>query len=459
MMIINRDTIIDYIKYFFVRGDKRTLEAKKNIFFSSIIRGLNVFINFLLVPITLNYLDGTRYGLWLTLSSIIAWFGLLNLGLGNGLRNKLTEAITLKDFKLARTYVSTTYVMLITIISIFYLLFLFVNPYLNWSKILNCNVELAKELSTVAVIVFTFFSIRFVLNLITVVVTSDQKPAVEHFLNFLGALISLIIIYFITKFSKGNLIYISFIYSAAPVFILLIATFYLFRKRYRFLTPNFRYVRFDLFKSITSLSVKFFILQISVLVIFSTDNFIIIQLFSPDQVTPYNIAYKYFGIVSLGFSILISPFWSAITNAITLDDYEWIKRNIQKLIKVWIILIFVVGFFIIISKKFYHFWVGDGILIPLSLTVLMGLYTIISTWNMIFANFLNGVGKIKLQMYLSILMMIVNIPISIFFARNLNMGIGGVILGTSITLFPASILGSIQYTKIIKKNDQGIWSQ
>jgi Na+-driven multidrug efflux pump len=93
------------------------------------------------------------------------------------------------------------------------------------------------------------------------------------------------------------------------------------------------------------------------------------------------------------------------------------------------------------------------------LSAFMGLYAIISTWNNIFAYFINGVGKIKLQMYYGIIAMIINIPISIFFAKTLNMGSAGVILGTCVSLLFGFTLGPIQYYKIINNTARGVWNK
>lgn len=74
------------------------------------------------------------------MSSIIGWFGFFDIGLGNGLRNRLAEALAKEDLKLARIYVSTTYAILSLIILGVLLLFYLVNPLLNWNKILNAGV-------------------------------------------------------------------------------------------------------------------------------------------------------------------------------------------------------------------------------------------------------------------------------------------------------------------------------
>ena len=443
---------------FLTKGHERSVNAKQNIIVMFGLKGLSIIIGFILVPLTLNYLDTTKYGIWLTLSSFIGWFGFFDIGLGNGLRNKLAEAFALKDYKLAKIYVSTTYAILSLIIGSVYILFLIINPFLNWSKLLNTTPEMADELSWIAVIVFTFFVLRFILKLIGVIFTADQLPAYNNAFNSLGNLVAFVSIYFITKFSQGNLLYISVIYSAAPVIILIIASVYFFNRKYNYLKPSVNSVNFKYFKPLAGLGVKFFILQIACLVIFSTDNMIITQILGPAEVTPYNIAFKYFGIPIMVFTIIITPYWSAFTDAITINDIKWIKNSINKLIRIWLLVVAGVIILLAIAKYFYLMWVGDKVYIPFILSAFMGLYAIISAWNNIFAYFINGVGKIKLQMYIGSVEMIVNIPISIFFAKNMNMGSAGVILGTCFTLAIGSLLMPIQTLKIIKGKAKGIWN-
>lgn len=416
-------------------------------------------VGFILLPLTLDYLNPTKYGIWLTLSSVIGWFGFFDIGLGNGLRNKLAEALALKDYKLAKIYVSTTYAILSLIIFGIYLLFLIINSFLNWSEILNTTPDMAGELSWIAVIVFTFFTLRFVLKLIGIILTADQLPGYNSAFDALGSLIALIVIFIITKISQGNLLYISIVYSLGPVIILIIATFYFFNGKYISIKPNIKSVKFKYFKPLAGLGIKFFILQIAAIVIFSTDNMIITQLFGPIEVTPYSIAFKYFGIPIMIFTIITTPYWSAFTNANSNKEIKWIENSVNGLLRIWLVVVIGVVLMLAISKYFYLMWIGDKVHIPFLLSAFMGLYAVIITWNSIFANFTNGVGKIKLQMYEGIFSMIINIPLSIFFAKNLGMGSSGVILATCFSMAIGSFLMPIQYYKIIKGNAKGIWNQ
>ena len=108
----------------FLQGDKRTVKAKKNILASILLKGIDSLVYLLLVPVTLGYLNSYEYGIWLTLNSILMWVNSFDIGLGNGLRNRLAEAVAKNDLSLGRIYVSTTFFMLIFLMSGVLILFL-----------------------------------------------------------------------------------------------------------------------------------------------------------------------------------------------------------------------------------------------------------------------------------------------------------------------------------------------
>jgi len=444
---------------FFSKGHERSIKAKKNIAISIVIKGLSIFAGFLLVPLALEYLDATRYGIWLTLSSILAWFGFFDIGLGNGLRNKFAEAKANGDNKLVKIYVSTTYALVATIMISLFILFFIVNNFLDWTKILNTLPNLQTDLNNMVIVVFAFFCIRFITKLITNILLADQKSAIRDSLDLIAKIMNLGLIFLLLKTTEGSLFKLAFVYSATPVFVLLIASLFFFSKYYSAYIPSIKYIDFKYSKDLMKLGVDFFIIQISAIIIFSTDNMIITQLFGPAEVTPYNIAHKYFGMAMMGFIIIVAPFWSAFTEAYTKEDFNWIKKSIKKLISSWIVLALGVIIMLIIANPFYAFWLGGKIKVPLLLSVFMAFYVIMLSWNTIFVHFINGVGKVRLQRNLSIITALLNIPLSIFFAKYLDMGISGIILGTISCLAIWIVIGPVQYYKIINKTAKGIWNK
>lgn len=452
-------TYTEKISTYFTRGHERSLRIKKNILMLFLFKGLSIIINLMLVPLTLHYLDSARYGIWLTLTSIIGWVSFFDIGLGNGLRNKFAEAKANNNKQLARIYVSTTYAVLTVIILVVFILFILVNSFLDWTIILNAPKLIESELNTLIIIVFTLFCVEIIARLISTILTADQKPGLSSLISLTANLLTLFLIYLLTIGTERSLLYAGIVFSISTTLVSIIATFYFFSKDYKEYRPSFKMIKWEYSRQLMSLGVKFFVIQVSVIIIFSTSNIIITQLFGPSQVTVYTVAYKYFSAITMIFGILVTPFWSAYTEAYVKGDILWIKMITQRLLKIWLICLGVIVLMIIFSNKVYELWVGTEISIPLSLSILMGVYVLILTWDSIFISFINGIGKVKLQLYLSVIAGIFFIPLGIILGKNFGLNVAGVVLALCIVLLPGALLIPLQYRKIITKTAQGIWNQ
>lgn len=421
------------------------------------IKGVSIIVGFLMVRLTLDYLDQTKYGIWLTLSSFLTWFSFFEIGLGNGLRNKLSESLAKKNYDLARIYVSTTYAIISLVVFILATVFFIANNFIDWTKILNTDQNLANELTSLATIVFGFFFLRFVLKLIGIILRADQRPAVANSFGPFGNLVSLIIIYILTLYSEGSLIYLGLTLSIVPTVVLTIASIYFYHKKYLFLKPSINFVDLKYAKDLLGLGVKFFIIKISMLVMYQTSAIIIAQAFGPDEVVVYNVAYKYFSIIIMIFAIIVGPFWSAFTEAWVKNEIDWIQKIVKKLFIVWIISSIIGVFMLIFSQVFYSFWIGDKVVVPFRISVLFLIYFVLKNFGDVFKMFINGVGFIKLQMYssiISIIIFILSASVLIFYYK---LGMESIIIAMIVSDFYGVFLAPLQYFKIIKGNASGIW--
>lgn len=417
-----------------------------------------MIVGFVIVPITIHYLSASKYGVWITLTSLISWFSFFDIGLGNGLRNKFAISIARGNILGAKQYVSSAY-FLISIIAIgVTILFLFFQNWINWNSILNIAPSeiLPEELFLLALITVISFNGNLVLNLIVVILTADQKPSIAAFLDLIGKSLSLFFIYVLTSYSSGSLVLFGVIYSFLTPTVLLCASIFFFRGKYAPIKPEYKYVKKEIGKELASLGWQFFVLQIAVILLYQTNNIIFGQLFGPTQVTAYNIVFKYFSILMMGFGIIMTPLWSVFTEAWTKYDLNWIKSAMKRMLQLWFVFFIVALIMLAFSERVYSLWVGEQKGVTFILSLLIGLWVMLNIWNGIFSQFLNGVGKIRLQMIVGIFVAILNVPLAITLGK--EYGSEGVILSNVILSAAQVCIFPIQYYKLINGKASGFWN-
>ncbi len=411
------------------------------------------------MPLTLDYLDRFHYGVWLILVSIVEWFGYFDIGIGQGLRNKMSEALAKDDVLLAKSLVSTAYAISSMIFLSLILVFAVVNPFLNWNTFLNVPPTLGQDLNEIVFYVFAFFCIRFVVNLIKPILYAEQEPAINNIIGPLGSTLSLLGILVLAHFVKSSLFWASIIFSSVPLLVMLGFTMVLFKTRYKSIAPSWQHVNFGHSKYLLGLGFNFFIIQISMLVLFSTANLVITQLFGPEEVTIYNIANKYFTIAILVNSIVTLTYWSPFTEAYVKQDFVWIKQSVRRLNMFSVLLIagIVISFFL--ADPLIKLWLGKSIAISMPMKITMCLWAIIQVAVAPYIIFINGSSKVRLQLYVSIFSIVVTIPLSILFCKIIDIGSAGVIIAIICSALPSAVLWRIQYHKLVNGTAVGIWNK
>lgn len=439
--------------------DEKSKIVIQNASVSFFIKGINIAVNFLTVPLVLSFLNTTQYGIWLTLTAILGWFSLFDLGFGNGLRNHLTLAIAQKNYDEGKIYISTTYAALSVIFGSLIVLFITINPFINWVAVFNAPTHISHDINNAVVFAMCFLFVQFVVRLINTVLLSFQKSALSDLTNALVQVFILLGLYIIKISHYRSLTAVSIVYSVTPVIIFLFISVILFYSSYSNIRPSITFIKPAYISKLLKLGLSFFLIQIAALVLYASDNFIIAQFFNPAEVTTYNIAFKYFSLSNIFFTIVLVPFWSMTTRAHAEGDLTWIKHSVNKLLLIWGVLAGCGVVQLTVSNLLYRIWTHNSVFVPLSLSMVMLVYFIIMNWGVIFANFLNGVGKIKLQVYFSALGMILNIPLAILFIKVLHFGLISVPLATIFTMICGNTASTMQYNKIVNKNAAGIWNK
>lgn len=440
---------------------KREINARSkrtyiNIILSLLLKGGSVLIGFILVPLTLDYLSPSEYGIWLTLSSIIGWINICDVGLGYGLRNKLTEALATNEYDKARIYISTSYLGLSSIMVVALFLALIVNKFLNWYSILNVSPHVVANLTEIVAIILTLFCFKLIVGLVGNIFMAKQQSSANNLITFSGDLFALIAIYTCKCLIPGTLLIVSLILSSSTIITGAGISLWLFHKHPE-LSPSIKHYKRHYFKDLISLGIKFFIIQICGIILFQSSNLIISNMFGPEDVTRYNVASKIFSIASMSFLIIMTPYWSAVTDAYVKQDFTWIKSQIRKLLSMWTIACLGIVAICICAPYIYHFWIGDSVQIPMSLTIVCGIYASIATMSSIWTTFINGMGKTYLQLILGITSSILYIPTAIICGN--KFGLTGIVIALSFWMGFNSIFCAIQCHKLTNKTAKNVWNR
>ena len=446
------------IKNRFSTLDKRSAIVIKNSMATALMKVAVLLCSLVMVPITLNYLNAENYGIWMAMTSILYWFAFFDVGLGNGMRNYLSEAISRQDYIKARSYFSTAIFLLAIIAVLIGILSLIIIFQLDLNHIFNTHIMSNKSLAYIMVVAISFSLIQFVAKNVGMVYIAMQRYAINDFIVFIGQLISTIIVYIITKTTESHLIYIVIAITSIPALVFILASIPLL-KQHPQLKPSIKSIDFASAKKIIGKGLGFFIIQItSCLVIFGSANILISHYCGPEQVTVYNISYKLFNILIIIYTIIISPLWNAYTDASVKNDYAWIRKIFKKSIYLWAASLLLGLLMLLISGWFFKKWVGNSVDIPLGVSISILIYVCMFNFNNCVTYLINGLNKIKIQIITSILGTIIYLIAVCFFIKG-TYGIYGISISMCVIYTLMSLVHLYQCNLLAKNKAHGIWNE
>lgn len=439
-------------------SQKRSSRLQKNILISFIAKGWSALIVLLIVPVTLNCLGDYTNGVWLTISSVMLWIDNMDIGLGNGMRNKLAIYLAHGDEQHARSLISSTFAMLTyIIIPTLLILLVFI---LTSDTYELFNVEPAKigNLDQVLMVTVTLVCTTFIFKLIGNFYMGLQLPAVSNLQIAIGQTLALIGTYIVSLSGSHSLLHIALVNTACPLLVYFLAYPYTFYFKYPHLRPAFGLVDLQEAKAVINMGIRFFIIQISGVILFMTSNILISKLFTPALVTPYQIAYRYFSILLVGFTVICMPFWNATTDAYERGDIQWIHNATRKLRLMTIGIFICLIVMIIVSDFVYAKWIGQDFAIDKKMSIAVAIYIFILIYSMRYSYFINGIGKLCLQLIFTASAAILFIPLAYIVVKFTN-DIVWFIAVMCIVNIPGLIINRVQFNKLINGHATGIWNK
>lgn len=435
----------------------RTRLLAKNIVASLAIKGWSAATVFIMLPLTLACLGAYQNGVWLTVSSLLLWIDQMDIGLGNGLRNRLAADMAHGDNTAAQQAVSSTIAMLVCIVMPVAAILATVVWYADVYAFLNVEPAAIPALRVALLAAVLLVCMTFVLKSVGNVYMGLQLPAASNLIVTTGQTAALAATWLLYIAGQASFLAVVVANTAAPLAVYAIACLYTFGKQYPELQPTWQSVNLKTALSLGNVGVKFFWLQIAAVLQFMTANILIARFFQPEAVTDFQIAYRYATLFMVGFTIVCMPYWNATTDAAERGDYEWIKNAGRRLDIILAAVALAMAAATLVAPYVYHIWIGTDCNIPTALTVAMMLYMFLMIASMRYSFFLNGLGALRLQMYMTMMAVV-------FIAAELTLHVLGGTLTDFVLIMAACIAPSIavniiQLHKLLNRTATGIWNK
>lgn len=419
---------------------------KRNGRLLAVYRVVSMLLSLAYVPVVLGYLGTGLYGIWSTVLNIVSWVNYFDIGIGNGLRNKLSAALARKESDSSiKSLISSAYFMLALVVLGVMIISLVVFQFIDWDSLLGISDDLYGGAGAVIELSYALMCIGFIFSICKSLFFAVQQA---HMVNLMGVVqqaAMLASVLLLTGYSGDKLMAVAVAYGVSALIVELVFSVIFFMKN-RGWTPSFSMVSKKDALSVTGLGIQFFIVQIASLVLSTTDNIIVSNIFGPAAVTPYSTALKLFTVPVSLYVAVISPYWSSVTAQCATGDVTGVRRGIRRMQTLLWIVIVPCAILTIVFEPLTTLWLGQRLDMPAGLVWLNLIYAIIYSWNAIYSQVSNGMSIMRMMIAVAVLQAIVNIPLSFILASTIGSS-SGVLLGTVLTM----LLSAVVYPIYIKK--------
>lgn len=411
----------------------RTKQLKKNVYLSFLLKALGVGISFLQLPLTISYLTEVEYGIWVTVFSTMNWINVLDMGIGLGVRNKLAIAVSSNDIAGARSYVSTGIFSMLCIAAVLFVMLLGGINFVDMQSLFNTRDVSQADLYGIVLWTGIFVIAAFASSIVNQFYYAYQEAAKTGAMSVLGSVIMLCAVYWLTLQESHNLLYFVFAFGISSIIsrAVYIALFFI---RHPDVIFSISAISVKKMYEVSGLGIKFFIIQICTIFCFSMMNILITQILGPQYVRTYDVMFKLLNVFVMLQTLILTPLWSAYTDAYVKRDYAWIRSMFHK---TNLSLLALAALMLIVAWKIDFFvWIWLHIKIEYSYCVLalMIFYQILILLNSNNCYLLNGVGEIDWQLAAFIIAAALMVPMAYYFSVCMDMGLTGIVLANDISM-------------------------
>ena len=373
------------------------------------------------IPLTLHYLGVERFGMWMTISSLVALLAFTDFGIANGVLNVVADAHGRDDRAGIRRAIASGLFILAGVSLALLAVFSLVYPWVDWPAVFNVHSPRAQAEAGPALAAFVAC---YAATIPLIVVQRAQMGLQQGFLAGLwqcaGSLCGLVAVLVAIGLQAG-LPWLVLALTGAPLLAALLNTLYFFAWAQPELRPGFSSVSRATCRAVASTGALFFVLQLAGAVAYASDNFVIAQMLGAPAVAEYAVPEKLFALLSIAVAMALGPLWPAYGEAIARGDSAWVARTLKRS---FLVAVAVAGagalLLVIFGPAIVELWVRGSITPALSVLVALGCWKVVEAGGVATAMFLNGAHVIRLQLICALVTVVTAIGLKVLLIPQLG---------------------------------------
>ena len=402
-------------------------------------KGVALLANFVSIPIAIRYLGAESFGVWMTISSGLSMLLLLDLGVANSLTNFISEAYARDDREHASAYATTALAMMVALAAVLGAGAWLAWPMLHWERLfrLSSAAEAATAARAVAA-AFCVFLLGLPAGLAAKILGGYQELRSANLFVTGGSLLNLAAISALVR-ARAGLVALTVASSAALVGANLLCLVWIWCFRKPWLLPRPGHIQRIAAGRMMRSGSEFFIMQVSSLAAFNSDNLVLMHYLGPAQVASYSFAWRLTGFATIAQSMLAPALWPAFSEAFARGDMDWVRRTFWRMLGITMgtALIFALVF-AFAGRWLIRVWAGEAAVPSEALLLLMCAWILISIFMGNTANILMAKGETRMQAWCALGGAAANLGLSIFWVQRI--GAPGVILATIVSFLVVGVV-------------------
>ena len=379
---------------------RRLLQGATSSIFS---KGIALAVSAISIPITVRYLGPENFGVWVTISTGLSMLLVLDLGVANSLTNFISEAYARDDRDHASTYATTALGVVVAVALLLACVAWWIWPWIHWERLFHLSPAVdVRTVAKAAAAALAIFLLGLPAGLAPKILGGYQELRAANLFTAVGSLLNLVSVVLLVHFHAG-LVALVAASSAALVGANLLALVWIFLIHKPWLSPRLRHLDGFAARKMMQSGSEFFVLQIAGLVVFNSDNLVVIHYLGPSQVAAYSVAWRVVGYAAIAQTLIAPALWPAFSEAFSRDDLPWIRQTFRRTMVLTMGIALGASLLLAFAGRWIiRIWASNAAVPTEGLLLLMCVWILISSFMNNTATVLVAKGETRLQAWCSV---------------------------------------------------------